>query len=57
MQFIFDRLTMGYVISPDGKLDSISWTDFQFYEWGDDGNHPQELAISFCAGEILIFDS
>lgn len=44
---------MGYVITPDQQLHSVSWTDFQFYEWGDEGKPPQEMKISFGAGKLI----
>ena len=47
---LFTRLTMGYVITPDHQLHSVSWTDFQFPDWGDDGKPPQDMNISFTAG-------
>jgi len=44
---------MGYVITPQGQLSSVSWTSFQFDEWGDDGNPPDNMEFSFCAGNII----
>nr|XP_034332735.1 uncharacterized protein LOC105339207 isoform X3 [Crassostrea gigas] len=44
------RLLMGYVFHPDGKLDSVSWSSFELYEHGEDGNPPKEFNAKFTAG-------
>eukprot|EP00105_Crassostrea_gigas_P043190 XP_019927338.1 PREDICTED: uncharacterized protein LOC105339207 isoform X2 [Crassostrea gigas] len=44
------RLLMGYVFHPDGKLDSVSWSSFELYEYGEDGNPPKEFNAKFTAG-------
>lgn len=44
------RLLMGYVFHPDGKLDSVSWSSFELYEHGEDGNPPKEFTAKFIAG-------
>lgn len=44
------RLLMGYVFHPDGTLDSVSWSSFELYEYGEDGNPPKEFNTKFIAG-------
>ncbi|XP_067947411.1 uncharacterized protein [Watersipora subatra] len=50
MPKLLSRITMGYVISPSGKINSVSWTDFELYKWGDDGSPPSKMEFSFAAG-------
>jgi hypothetical protein len=50
--FLFFRLLVGYVLHPDGRMDSVSWSDFEFYEHGEDGNPPKELVLNFIAGKF-----
>jgi hypothetical protein len=33
-------------------MDSVSWSDFEFYEHGEDGNPPKELVLNFIAGKF-----
>lgn len=47
-----NRVTMGYVITAEGELSSVSGTDFEFHKWGDDGTPPSEMTFSFTAGTI-----
>lgn len=47
------RLLMGYVMQPDGTKDSVSWTDFEFVNFGDDGHPPETMSFNFTAGSIL----
>ena len=42
---------MGYVVTPDGQLQSISGTDLEFFKWGDDGVQPDVFSFSFTAGK------
>lgn len=45
---------MGYVFHPDGKLDSVSWSSFELYEHGEDGNPPKEFNAKFTAGREFV---
>ena len=51
--FFFSRLPIGYVCHKNGKIDSLEWIDFEFYNdnSGDDGNPPKELEFKFKAGK------
>lgn len=44
---------MGFVAKTDGSFDSVSWTNFKFEEWGDDGTPPTELQFDFKAGCLI----
>ena len=52
MPMTMSRLLVGYVLHPDGRMDSVSWSDFEFYEHGEDGNPPKELVLNFIAGDM-----
>lgn len=45
---------MGFVAKTDGSFDSVSWTNFKFEEWGDDGTPPTELQFDFKAGCLIL---
>ena len=49
---MFSRLHMGYVLHTDGRVESVSSTDFELYDYGEDGNPPRELIINFNAGKL-----
>ncbi|GFO33376.1 hypothetical protein PoB_005988100 [Plakobranchus ocellatus] len=50
MPSMLSRLDFGYVFHPDGTMDSTKETDFEFYNWGDDGEAPQFFEVNFTAG-------
>ncbi|KAK7107098.1 uncharacterized protein [Littorina saxatilis] len=47
------RLTVGYVFHPDGSMDSVSSSELELYDHGEDGRPPQHLVFKFCAGGKL----
>ncbi|KAI8740892.1 CAunnamed protein product [Biomphalaria glabrata] len=51
MPVTLSRLVVGYVFHPDGSMDPVSSTDFEFYNWGDEGEPPDKLVLNFTAGE------
>lgn len=51
MPMTMSRLLVGYVLHPDGKMDSVSWCDFEFYDYGEDGKPPKEMTLKFIAGD------
>lgn len=51
MPLTMSRLLVGYVLHPDGKMDSVSWSDFEFYDYGEDGKPPKEMSLEFTAGD------
>ncbi|XP_059177655.1 uncharacterized protein LOC131956986 [Physella acuta] len=51
MPITLSRLVVGYVFHPDGSMDPVSGTDFEFYNWGDDGEPPTKLILNFTAGD------
>lgn len=51
MPMTMSRLLVGYVLHPDGKMDSVSWSDFEFYDYGEDGKPPKEMSLEFTAGD------
>ncbi|BFZ09953.1 hypothetical protein BsWGS_12992 [Bradybaena similaris] len=50
MPVTLSRLVVGYVFHPDGTMDPVTGTDFEFYNHGDDGNPPDKLVVNFKAG-------
>ncbi|KAH9500211.1 hypothetical protein Btru_077485 [Bulinus truncatus] len=51
MPVTLSRLVVGYVYHPDGSMDPVSDTDFEFYNWGDEGKPPDRLVLNFTAGD------
>ncbi|KAK3089151.1 hypothetical protein FSP39_001292 [Pinctada imbricata] len=49
MPITLSRLHMGYVLC-NGKVESVSYTDFELHNHGEDGKPPRELVINFKAG-------
>ncbi|XP_005108219.1 uncharacterized protein LOC101853644 [Aplysia californica] len=50
MPMSLSRLVVGYFFHPDGSMDAVSETDFEFYNWGEDGQPPEKLSLKFTAG-------
>ncbi|CAL1532789.1 unnamed protein product [Lymnaea stagnalis] len=50
MPLTVSRLVVGYVFHPDGSMDSVSSTDFEFFNWGDETEPPDKLILKFTAG-------
>ncbi|KAK6170139.1 hypothetical protein SNE40_018606 [Patella caerulea] len=50
MPITMSRLTIGYIFHPDGTMKPVSNTDFEFYNFGDDGHPPKEMSLNFEAG-------
>ncbi|KAJ8314692.1 hypothetical protein KUTeg_006842, partial [Tegillarca granosa] len=50
MPVTMSRLLIGYVIHPDGQMDTVSWSDFELYNYGEDGNPPDVMSLKFIAG-------
>lgn len=50
MPTMLTRLDFGYVFHPDGKMDTAEKSDFEFYNWGDDGEAPEYFEVNFIAG-------
>ena len=48
------RFAVGYVCHPDGTIDSVSWTDFEFYQQSDDGTPDDDFEFRFKAGDCLL---
>ena len=44
------RLIIGYVMHPDGRMDTVSSTDFELWRLGEDGKDPTHFAFTFTAG-------
>ena len=36
---------------PDGSMDAVRWTDFEFFRMGDDGIPPDHFEFNFRTGE------
>lgn len=51
----FCRLLVGYILHPNGEMDNVSWSDFEFFNHGEDGNPPKEMVLKFSAGMIKEF--
>ncbi|ELU09306.1 hypothetical protein CAPTEDRAFT_151881 [Capitella teleta] len=46
------RLIIGYVMHPDGQMDTVSSTNLELWKAGEDGVDPDEMEFSFSAGGI-----
>ena len=44
------RLILGFIVSPDGRVSSVSDSNFQLFQTGEDGNDPDHSAFHFTAG-------
>ena len=49
------RLDFGYIFHPDGKMDTMERSDFEFHNWGDDGEAPEYFEVNFIAGMHIFF--
>ncbi|RUS86660.1 hypothetical protein EGW08_005534 [Elysia chlorotica] len=47
---MLSRMDFGYVFHPDGKMDTAERSDFEFNDWGDDGEDPEHFEVNFVAG-------
>ena len=47
---LYYRLHCGFLFHPDGRLESMSWTDMEFQNLGDDGKPTNKFTIKFKAG-------
>ncbi|ESO93220.1 hypothetical protein LOTGIDRAFT_119476 [Lottia gigantea] len=50
MPSTMSRLVIGYVFKPNGSMETVSSTDFELYNFGDDGNPPVQLSFNFTTG-------
>ncbi|GFR86480.1 hypothetical protein ElyMa_006053600 [Elysia marginata] len=50
MPSMLKRLDFGYVFHPNGTMDTAEKSDFEFYNWGDDGEAPEYFEVNFVAG-------
>ncbi|KAK3580274.1 hypothetical protein CHS0354_023512 [Potamilus streckersoni] len=52
MPITTSRLTIGYIFHPDGRMDAVTSSEFEFYKFGDDGRPPTEFSFKFTAGGV-----
>ena len=46
-------MILGFIVSPDGRVASVSDSNFQLFQTGEDGNDPDHSAFHFTAGAFI----